>query len=84
MQAQEDILKKIEHWNEEFSKNSAEEVLAFFLKEFKARIALASSLGAEDQVLTRMIVNEDPAARIFTLDTGRVFPETYDLMARTN
>lgn len=84
MPSHEEILKNIELWNGEFERKTPEQVLSFFLKEFKNRIALASSLGAEDQVLTRMIVNEDPGAGIFTLDTGRVFPETYDLMARTN
>ncbi len=82
--AKEEIIKQIDLWNEEFGNKSAEEVLAFFLGKFKNRIALASSLGAEDQVLTRMIANIDLSTRIFTLDTGRVFPETYDLMARTN
>ena len=47
------------------------------------RVALASSLGAEDQVLTDMILSIKPDARIFVLDTGRLHPETYDLMAAT-
>jgi phosphoadenosine phosphosulfate reductase len=41
---------------------------------------LASSFGAEDQVLTQMLLRIDPSARIFTLDTGRNFQETYDTM----
>lgn len=84
MPANADVLKQIELWNDEFSKKSAGEVLAFFLNRFRGRIALASSLGAEDQVLTNMIVKEAPETTIFTLDTGRVFPETYDLIERTN
>jgi len=82
--AQEEIVKTIEILNEKFSNKSPEEVLRFFLSEYKHRIALASSLGAEDQVLTKMIAEIDPETQIFTLDTGRVFPETYDLMSRTN
>jgi phosphoadenosine phosphosulfate reductase len=84
MSAKEEILQSIDQWNEQFSHKSAEEVLSFFLSEFKHRIALASSLGAEDQVLTGMIANINPDTQIFTLDTGRVFPETYSLMAQTN
>jgi phosphoadenosine phosphosulfate reductase len=84
MPVNEELLRQIDIWNEEFSRKSAEEVLSFFLEKYKNRIALASSLGVEDQVLTRMVVNIDPKTRIFTLDTGRVFPETYDLIARTN
>jgi phosphoadenosine phosphosulfate reductase len=60
---------------------TAEEALRRSLEQFGAsRIALASSFGAEDQVLTDMLLRIDPQARIFTLDTGRLFQETYDTM----
>ena len=71
-------------WNEQFRNGSAEELLRYFLKEFKGKIALSSSMSVEDQLLTRMVVNIDPETRIFTLDTGRLFPETYDLIDRTS
>lgn len=74
----------IKRWNNEFGSKSPTEVLHFFLKEFKGRIAMASSLGLEDQVLTEMITSIDDEAKIFTLDTGRLFPETYDLISRTS
>lgn len=68
----------------------AEEILKYLLgvysangSESKAPIALASSLGAEDQVLTHMVLKIRRDARIFVLDTGRFHPETYDLMDRT-
>jgi len=73
----------IDGWNERFGKGTAEELLAFFLNEFKGRIALSSSMSVEDQLLTKMVVSIDPEARVFTLDTGRLFPETYDLIDRT-
>ena len=60
------------------------ELIAFFLKEYKGKIALSSSLGLEDQVLTEMVCTIDKSTVIFTLDTGRLFPETYDLIDRTN
>lgn len=72
---------RLEAWNEQFANAPAEEVLAYFAEEFRGKICLSSSLGAEDQVLTHMLLEIDPAFRIFTLDTGRVFPETYDLIA---
>lgn len=84
MAGKEEILKQIEQWNSDFRSSSPENVLQYFLDKFKGHIALSSSLGAEDQVLTKMIADIDPLTKIFTLDTGRVFPETYDLMARTN
>lgn len=63
---------------------SPEEVIKWFLKKYKGKIALSNSMGAEDQVLTHMICQIDSSTPIFTLDTGRIFPETYDLIDRTN
>lgn len=45
-----------------------------------APAALASSLGAEDMVLTDLICKFAPGIEIFTLDTGRLPEETYALM----
>lgn len=42
--------------------------------------AFASSLGAEDMVLTDLIVRDRLDIEIFSLDTGRLPAETYDLM----
>jgi phosphoadenosine phosphosulfate reductase len=50
---------------------------------FGKRIALASSLGAEDQVLTEMLARVAPGVCVFTLDTGRLPQETYDLIDAT-
>ncbi|RDE50912.1 MAG: phosphoadenylyl-sulfate reductase [Candidatus Accumulibacter meliphilus] len=44
--------------------------------------AFASSLGAEDMVLTDLIVTERLDIEIFSLDTGRLPAETYELIAR--
>jgi len=46
-------------------------------------VVFASSLGEEDQVLTDMIAGLGLPIPIVTLDTGRLFKETYDLIART-
>ena len=45
-------------------------------------VTFANSLGAEDMVLTDLIVKEKLAIEIFSLDTGRLPLETYDLMAK--
>jgi phosphoadenosine phosphosulfate reductase len=47
------------------------------------RVVLASSLSVEDQVLTHLLCAVQAQPRIFTLDTGRLFPETYETMERT-
>lgn len=75
---------QIDTLNRQFSNQKPEEVIRWFLNEYGNRVALSSSLGAEDQVLTDMIKKISLEARIFTLDTGRLFPETYDLIQRTN
>lgn len=69
--------------NDRFSGKSAQEVLTYFLSEYKGAIGLASSLSIEDQALTAMICTIDPSCRVFTLDTGRLFPETYSLISKT-
>jgi phosphoadenosine phosphosulfate reductase len=75
--------EEIELLNKKFEKSNPTEVLAYFLKEYRGKIALSSSLGAEDQALTSMIASIDKNTRIFTLDTGRLFPETYHLLDKT-
>lgn len=74
----------IEVLNQGFKDSGAEDVLKYFLNHYEGKIAFASSMGAEDQVLTDMLAKIDPSVKIFTLDTGRMFPETYDLIEKTN
>ena len=59
--------------------------VAVLLKRIEADYApatLASSLGAEDMVLTDLVAKHAPGISIFSLDTGRLNPETYDLLAK--
>jgi phosphoadenosine phosphosulfate reductase len=84
MEATEDMKAQIAQWNEELKGKSAVGVIAFFLQHFGDRIVLSTSLGLEDQVLTEMVLRQRRNVEVFTLDTGRLFPETYDLIARTN
>jgi len=72
--------QKINQWNAELAGKSPVEVIRFFLAEFGDKVALSSSMGLEDQVLTHMVQSVTKEALIFTLDTGRLFPETYDLI----
>jgi phosphoadenosine phosphosulfate reductase len=60
-----------------------EGVLGLVLDRFGQKTALASSFGAEDMVLVDMLARIDPQARIFTLDTGRLPQETYNLIDAT-
>ncbi|HEX5330101.1 phosphoadenylyl-sulfate reductase [Sulfuricurvum sp.] len=76
--------KDFELLNTWFENASIETILLHFLQTYKARIAFASSFGAEDQVLSDMILRIDPTVKIFTLDTGRLSEETYAVMDQTN
>lgn len=76
--------EKIAELNREFKNRDIKELLDCFLKEYRGKIAFSSSFGAEDQVLSDMILKIDNEANIFTLDTGRLPYETYDVMDRTN
>lgn len=76
--------KQIEAWNELLKGKDPVGVIGFFLSHFNRKIVLSTSLGLEDQVLTEMVLRQAPETEVFTLDTGRLFPETYDLIARTN
>ncbi len=78
------MIKTAEELNIRFENSSPRQLLQYFLNEFKGKVIQSSSLGAEDQVLTDMITKIDKKIKIFTLDTGRLFPETYELIERTN
>ncbi len=55
------------------------QVLADAVRDFTS-VTFANSLGAEDMVLTDLIAKFHPEISIFSLDTGRLPQETYDLM----
>jgi len=75
--------QNIELLNQQWTGLNADEILRNAQALFGGKITFASSLGAEDQVITYLISKIDKSANIITLDTGRVFPETYDLLHRT-
>jgi phosphoadenosine phosphosulfate reductase len=74
----------LEHLKSELAEHSAYELLRYFLRDYNGQIALSSSMAAEDQVLTDMVCKINPKAEIFTLDTGRLPQETYDVIEKTN
>ncbi|MBG6109457.1 phosphoadenosine phosphosulfate reductase [Flavobacterium sp. CG_23.5] len=62
---------------------SIEETLAFLANEYKDKVVFSTSFGQEDQVITALIAKDDLPINIFTLDTGRLFQETYDVFHKT-
>ena len=59
---------------------SAQDVVRWALETFGNKVALASSFSAEDVAIIDMMAAVNPQPRIFTLDTGRLNQETYDVM----
>lgn len=68
--------------DKDFESLSAREVLEWAIGEYKDKIAIASSFGAEDVVIIDMAYKIDPHIKVFTLDTGRLPQETYEVMER--
>jgi phosphoadenosine phosphosulfate reductase len=62
---------------------NAVESLAILANIFPDEIIFSTSFGWEDQVITHMIFSNDLPIKVFTLETGRLFPETYYVWNRT-
>ena len=56
--------------------SSAQEVLAFAVERFHPQLTMACSFQKEESVLVHMLSAIEPRARVFTIDTGVLFPET--------
>lgn len=60
------------------------EALRFFAEKYPDEVVFSTSFGMEDQVITDFILKNNIPIRIFTLDTGRMFYETYSTWEKTN
>lgn len=78
------IQEKIKDYQKKTKGLTAREIIEFAYQEFGSRVNFASSLGEEDQVITDIISKAAPKLEIFTLDTGRLFQETYELLAKNH
>ena len=63
---------------------SISEALPLLANRFPGRVTFSTSFGIEDQVITHYILSANLPISIFTLDTGRLFPETYSVWSATN
>lgn len=68
----------------EFESLGADEILRWAVKEFRDKVVFSSSFSAEDIVITDMLVkvcrSEGIEPNIFTIDTGRLPNETYEII----
>ena len=74
--------EQVEELNRDFKDRSPQEVLEWAVETLHPRLALASSFQSQGVVLIDMLMQVSREARIFTLDTGRLNQETYDVMDR--
>jgi phosphoadenosine phosphosulfate reductase len=73
----------LENIKQEISSLGPVEALALLANKFPGQIVFSTSFGWEDQVITHMIFTNNLRIKIFTLETGRLFPETYYVWNRT-
>jgi phosphoadenosine phosphosulfate reductase len=64
-------------------KSSVEEGIKLLTDKFPGQVVFSTSLGQEDQVINAIIGKSNLPVRIFTLDTGRLFNESYELIEKT-
>lgn len=75
---------KLALYRKEVEGKSTEELLQWALSTFSVNnVALASSFGAEDQVLTHLLAATNPKAQVFSLDTGRLPQATHEVIGKT-
>ncbi len=59
------------------------DILQQIAEKYPTSTAFSTSLSEEDQLITHYIFANNLPIRVFTLDTGRLFPETYAVLAST-
>ena len=57
--------------------------LKYLATKYEGKIVFSTSFGWEDQVITHLIFANNIPIKVFTLETGRLFPETYYVWNRT-
>ncbi len=73
---------RIDEWAAELEAQPAPDILAWAAHEFAPRVTFGTGFGAEGCVLIHLIAEHALPIDVFTLDTGLLFDETYDLWRR--
>src|SRR5688500_13935587 len=66
-------------WNAELDGKDPDVVIRFATDKFGASLAVATQFGVEGCTLLHRVARIDPRAWFFTIDTGLLFQETYEL-----
>jgi phosphoadenosine phosphosulfate reductase len=75
--------EQLQHIAQDIKGLSPVDALRYFVEQFPGKVIFSTSFGWEDQVITDMIFSNDLPIKVFTLETGRLFPETYYVWNRT-
>src|SRR5690348_8642102 len=66
----------------ELDDKDPQDVLAWGIERFGRRLAICTSFQSDGMAILDMAWRIDPTVRVFTVDSGRMHPETYDLIDR--
>ncbi|MES2005419.1 MAG: phosphoadenylyl-sulfate reductase [Bacteroidota bacterium] len=76
-------IQNLQSLNNELEAKSISEVLALLVKRFPGKVVFSTSFSFEDQLISHEILSNHHPISIFTLDTGRLFAETYSVWSST-
>jgi phosphoadenosine phosphosulfate reductase len=74
---------KLKELRDQLSAKSIEDRLDILATRFPGQVIFTTSFGVEDQVITQKIFTNKLPIKVVTLDTGRLFPETYEVFSQT-
>jgi phosphoadenosine phosphosulfate reductase len=74
---------KLKELSDLLAGKSIVEKLSGLVNLFPGQIIFTTSLGIEDQVITHLIFKNNLKIKVATLDTGRLFSQTYDVLSNT-
>lgn len=78
------LQKNISDLSQQLNTKNIADGLALLAKQFPSQITFSTSFSFEDQVIAHEILSNQLNIKIFTLDTGRLFAETYSVWNSTN
>ena len=78
-----DIPHEIAELTSKYTNIPPEEVLKQIGYQYSGKVIFSTSFSLEDQVITDMVFRNDIPIKVFTIDTGRLFPEIYKVFNQT-
>ena len=76
-------MQKIETLKSKISGHTSLDILDILSSLKEEKLTFSTSLGYEDQIITHYISTKEINSTLFSLDTGRLFPETYSVLQTT-